>query len=114
MLFGLAASCSIYPALAAQHGWFNIVGLSLIGIMTFGPDALMTGAGAMDIGSQKAAGMASGIINGVGSIGAALSPVLVATVSESKLGWDGLFPIFMIFSIIAALLMATRWNEGKV
>jgi sugar phosphate permease len=114
MLFGLAGSCFIYPSLAEQQGWLNIVGLSLIGIMTFGPDALMTGAGAMDIGSQKAAGMAAGIINGIGSIGAALSPLLVAKVTDSRLGWDGLFPIFMIFSVIAALLMATRWNEGKV
>lgn len=113
MLFGLAVACFIYPSLAAQKGLLNILGLSLIGIMTFGPDALMTGAGAMDIGSQKAAGMAAGIINGIGSIGAALSPILVATVSGSRFGWDGLFPIFMIFSIIAALLMATRWNEGK-
>jgi len=104
----------MYPSLAAQKGWLNIAGLSLIGFMTFGPDALMTGAGAMDIGSQKAAGMASGIINGIGSIGAALSPFLVATVSESSWGWDGLFPIFTIFSVIAALLMATHWNEGKL
>jgi len=114
MLFGLAGSCFIYPTLAAQQGWLNIVGLSLIGIMTFGPDSLMTGAGAMDIGSQKAAGMAAGIINGIGSVGAALSPILVATVTDSSYGWDGLFPIFMIFSVIAGLLMATRWNEGKV
>ena len=114
MLFGLAAACFIYPSLAAQKGWLNIAGLSFIGIMTFGPDALMTGAGAMDIGSQKAAGMASGIINGIGSIGAALSPILVAKVSESSLGWDGLFPIFMIFSVVAGLLMATNWNEGKL
>lgn len=114
MLFCLAAAFFIYPSLAAQKGLFNIIGLFLIGIMTFGPDSLMTGAGAMDIGSQKAAGMAAGIINGIGSIGAALSPILVATVSESKYGWDGLFPIFTIFSLIAAILMATHWNEGKV
>ena len=114
MLFGLAVACFVYPSLAAQKGLFNIFGLSIIGIMTFGPDALMTGAGAMDIGSQKAAGMAAGIINGIGSIGAALSPVLVALVSESRYGWDGLFPLFTIFSVIAGLLMATRWNEGKV
>jgi sugar phosphate permease len=113
MLFGLAIACFIYPSLAAQKGWLNILGLSFIGIMTFGPDALMTAAGAMDIGSQKAAGMAAGIINGIGSIGAALSPFLVAIVSESSLGWDGLFPIFMVFSVIAALLMATQWNVGK-
>ena len=114
MLFGLAVACFIYPSLAEQEGWLNVAGLSLIGIMTFGPDALMTGAGAMDIGSQKAAGMASGIINGIGSIGAALSPILVAKVSESSLGWDGLFPIFMVFSVVAALLMATSWNEGML
>ena len=112
MLFGLAIACFIYPSLAAEKGWLNILGLSLIGIMTFGPDALMTAAGAMDIGSQKAAGMAAGIINGIGSIGAALSPILVATI-ESRYGWDRIFPIFVIFSIIAALLTATRWNEGK-
>ena len=90
----------------------NIFGIDMIGAFTFGPDALMTGAGAMDIGSQKAAGMAAGFINGMGSVGQLFSALVVAYISESRFGWDGVFYLFVVFALIGAALMATRWNYG--
>ncbi|MCP4643082.1 MAG: MFS transporter, partial [bacterium] len=112
MLFALAVAFFLYPVLGKMGLMFNIAGISFIGFMTYGPDALMTGAGAMDIGSQKAAGMAAGFINGMGSIGQMLSPLVVAYVSASRFGWNGLYYTFAAFSVIGALLMAARWNDG--
>jgi len=113
MLLGLAGSFFIYPQLGDISLTVNVIGISLIGIMTFGPDALMTSAGAMDIGSQRGAGLAAGFINGMGSAGQVLSPLIVAYGSESKYGWNGIFYMFVVFSLIAAALMASKWNYGK-
>ncbi|MCH7958766.1 MAG: MFS transporter [Candidatus Hydrogenedentes bacterium] len=114
MLLGLAAACYIYPSLGSLGLWWNVAGIAFIGAMTFGPDALMTGAAAMDIGSQRAAGLASGFINGMGSVGQIFSPLVVAYVSESRFGWNGLFALLGVLSLIAAALMATKWNYGLV
>jgi len=45
------------------------IAIAVIGFCLFGPDALMSGVGAMDVGSRKTAVAATGIINGMGSAG---------------------------------------------
>ena len=112
MLFGLAAACLIQPRFAAMGMFWNAVGIGLIGIMTFGPDAIMSGPAAQDLGSQRGAAMATGIINGMGSFGQIVSPWLVTFVAKSRFGWDGIFYIFVILAIISGTSMATLWNYG--
>ena len=112
MLLCLAGACYLYPQVAPV-GWFaNVAGLALIGFMTFGPDSLMTGAAAMDMGGPKASGLAAGFINGMGSVGQIFSPLIVAYVADSEYGWNGVFYLFVIMSLIGAALMATKWNYG--
>ncbi len=112
MLLGLSAALFLYPVMGHMGSAMNIAGICLIGILTFGPDALMSGAAAMDLGSQEAAGMASGVINGLGSAGQAVSPLIVAALSQGALGWNGLFTLFALASLAAAGLMALKWNDG--
>ena len=71
----------------------------------------MSGAAAMDIGSQRGAATAAGVINGMGSVGQLISPLLVAYVADS-MGWNSLFYLFVVFSLISAGLLATKWNYG--
>ena len=77
--------------------------------MTYGPDTLMSGAAAQDVGSQEGAGTAAGFIDGVGSMGQLFSPYIVALVAE-RFGWDALFYLFVIFSVIGGGLLAIKWN----
>jgi OPA family glycerol-3-phosphate transporter-like MFS transporter len=111
MLLGLALILLLHPTLSQYGMLVNAISIGIIGIMTYGPDALMSGAAAMDIGSQRGAATAAGVINGMGSIGQLLSPLLVAHVAES-MGWNRLFYIFVVFSLISAGLLATKWNYG--
>ena len=79
MLFGMVIGCVILywaGTIAGSEAFTETMvlfacgaGLSMIGFMLFGPDSLLTGAGAMDLGSKKSALAAAGIINGMGSIG---------------------------------------------
>ncbi len=111
MLLGLALILLLHPTLSQMGMWINAISIGIIGIMTYGPDALMSGAAAMDIGSQRGAATAAGVINGMGSVGQLISPLLVAYVADS-MGWNSLFYLFVVFSLISAGLLATKWNYG--
>ena len=111
MLVGLALILLAHPTLSQMGMLVNAISIGIIGIMTYGPDALMSGAAAMDIGSQRGAATAAGVINGMGSIGQLISPLLVAYVADN-MGWDSLFYMFVVFSLISAALLATKWNYG--
>jgi OPA family sugar phosphate sensor protein UhpC-like MFS transporter len=110
MMWGLALVSLIHPTLASLGHLGNGIGIALLGMMTYGPDTLMSGAAAQDTGSAQFAATTAGAINGVGSVGQLLSPYLVSYVSE-KYGWDQLFYLFVVFALAGGGLLATRWNR---
>ncbi|MBA4409390.1 MAG: MFS transporter [Bacteroidota bacterium] len=112
MLFGLAFVLFLQPHLSPLGIVPTIFSIGLIGFFTYGPDSLMSGAAAMDMGKNHGAALAAGLINGVGSAGQLLSPFAVAFVSD-QYGWDALFRLFVIVALIAALLLILKWNYGK-
>lgn len=112
MLFGLGLLCFLQPYLSQISITATLICIGLIGLMTFGPDSLISGAAAIDIGGRDGAATAAGIINGVGSCGQLLSPFAVAYIAD-KYGWDALFQTFVVLSVIAALLTLIKWNYTK-
>jgi sugar phosphate permease len=108
-MWGVAIFCIFHPRLAAWSHLGNAIGISMIGFFTYGPDSLMSGAAAIDASSPKAAGLAAGVINGVGSIGQIFSGLLVAYMSI-KFGWDSLFYFLATIAFIAGCLLAVKWN----
>jgi OPA family glycerol-3-phosphate transporter-like MFS transporter len=63
----------------------------------------------MDVGGKKGAGMAAGIINGMGSIGQMFSGFIVVAISQA-FGWENLFYFFVLMSILGGGLAALKWN----
>ena len=109
MLGGLGIVMLLEPALA-HAGLVGIaVAISLAGVLSYGPDTLLSGAGAQDVGGVKAAGSASGLIDGIGHLGALLSPYVVVFVSKAY-GWDLLFVVFAVAAFIAAAVLLPMWN----
>lgn len=79
MTIGLVVSAGLLWGVGMSSALaFGII-LGFIGFTSMGPDSLLSGAAAMDTGSQKRAAIAAGIINGCGSIG----PI----VQEPVIGW---------------------------
>ena len=109
MLWGLALTSLILPKLSTMGHFWTAVGISLVGIMTYGPDTLMSGAAAQDVGSKEGAATASGFIDGIGHLGMIVSPFVVAFVT-AHYSWDILFYLFVVLSLIAGGMLATRWN----
>ena len=87
-------------------------GLLGIGFLLFAPDSLISATAAIDFGSQKGSGTAAGLINGIGSIGAALGGYLPAllTSDEDITNWTLVFRILACFVLAAGLLLIPRWN----
>jgi OPA family sugar phosphate sensor protein UhpC-like MFS transporter len=83
--------------------------LFVIGFLLYGPDALISGACAVDFGTKKGASSAAGLINGLGSTGQILGMSLPGVIS-ARYGWVGLFVCFGAFILIAALLLLPKWN----
>ena len=109
-LLGLGAAVLAYQSLGHWGMGWNIFLLSAVGFLLFGPDSLLSGTMSQEIGGARATARVAGIINGMGSLGATLSPLLVAWISES-FGWALLFYGFVFLTVIASGLL---WNAQRL
>jgi sugar phosphate permease len=109
MLCGLGIVMLFEPALSKYGLVGTAIAISLAGIFSFGPDTLLSGAGAQDIGEPKAAATASGLVDGIGHLGAIFSPYVVIYVSE-HFGWDRLFVVLASAAFLAGAVLLPIWN----
>ena len=82
-IVGMILSCGLLYTVGSQGVMLFAVCMTLIGFSLYGPDALMSGAGAMDVGSAKKAVVAAGVINGMGSFGGVLQEVILGRVLKN-------------------------------
>ncbi len=90
-------------------GWMLGGCLFLIGFLTYAPDSLVSGTAAVDFGTKKGASTASGLINGAGSVGAIVGGTLPGLLVK-QWGWQGVFTALAAAVLLAALLLAPKWN----
>jgi sugar phosphate permease len=111
-LIGLAIALFAYTSLARHGIWLNAVGLACIGALLFGPDALLSGAAAQDAGGVRAAATATGMVNGLGSVGAIVESFVVPHVS-GRYGWSALFPMLVLLALGAAGALGPSVLRGR-
>ncbi len=80
--------------------------LFAIGLTLYGADSMISGAAAVDFGTAKGAGTATGFINGCGSIGAIFGGLL-----PGYLETETLFYGFAGCAALAMLLLLPSWNR---
>ncbi|XP_007950301.1 glucose-6-phosphate exchanger SLC37A2 [Orycteropus afer afer] len=118
---GRATTCCVMLILAApmmflynhigQSGMTSsIVMLIICGALVNGPYALITTAVSADLGTHqslkgnaKALSTVSAIIDGTGSVGAALGPLLAGLISPT--GWNNVFYMLILADILACLFL---------
>jgi OPA family sugar phosphate sensor protein UhpC-like MFS transporter len=103
-LLGLCGALLAYTPLSAHGVAMNALGLAAIGALLFGPDALLSGAAAQDAGGPYAAAAATGLVNGVGSIGGMFAGLAIPQISKA-LGWTALFPSLVALALLSALVL---------
>ncbi|XP_058180927.1 putative glycerol-3-phosphate transporter 5 [Rhododendron vialii] len=104
----------------------NVTLMFLSGLLVNGPYSLITTAVSADLGTQslikgnsRALATVSAIIDGTGSVGAALGPLLAGYISTR--GWNSVFSMLTVSISIAAMLLIhvvkaeikEKMNEGK-
>jgi sugar phosphate permease len=95
--------CLVHPLLAASGFWGMVLSISLLGILIHGADMLVSGMAVLDTVPREQHGRAVGFVNGIGSIGQALSPLL-ATLFVAHFGWNKLFDLFVFFTLISGAI----------
>jgi sugar phosphate permease len=105
--FGVVA---LLPALFPHPGYvMTAIGIGLAGLLTYGPDTLLSGAAAQDVGNGIATATSAGLIDGIGHLGSLLSPYLVVLVS-GRYGWNMLFLIFSGAAFLSAISLIPIWR----
>ncbi len=112
-LLGLAGALWLYTRLDLTGWAANVAGLALIGALLFGPDTLLSGAAAQDLGGAEAAATATGFVNGLGSLGAVLQGFITVALSQA-FGWEALFLVFVGLSVLAAAVLFAAQLAGHL
>jgi len=117
MLFGAGPMLFIYRFFANANLHMNIFLMILTGVLVNGPYALITTAVSANLGTHpclqgntKAMATVTAIIDGTGSMGAALGPLLTGIISPT--GWDNVFFMLIAADVLAAILLGRQvWFE---
>jgi len=105
----LALALALYGRVAPLGLAINFAAMALVGFCLFGPDALISGVAAQDLGGPLAAATVAGVINGCGSIGAIAQGPLVAGVSE-RFGWQAVFQALMVLAAVSSVGLGAVWR----
>ncbi|HZX97392.1 MAG TPA: MFS transporter [Myxococcales bacterium] len=107
----LALSLALYGRVAGVGLWTNFAAMALVGFCLFGPDSLISGVAAQDLGGPQAAATVAGFINGCGSVGAIAQGALVAGVS-ARFGWQAVFQVLMLLAVLSSIALGAVWKLG--
>lgn len=117
MMIAMTVSTALLMALGSTSVGVFAALLGLVGFTLYGPDALLTSAGAIDIGTKRAAVFTTAFISGFGSLGAIVQELVIARAYDAKKGELG--PIFeMLFGSAAlatlfCIVLVLRDRRGK-
>jgi sugar phosphate permease len=98
-----------YSRLGSSSTSVDVLVFALVGALLFGPDSMLSGAAAQDLGGTAAPAMAVGFVNGLGSFGSVLQGLIVPPIAAA-FGWKALFPALSLFALgaVVALLPTLR------
>ncbi|KVH89773.1 Major facilitator superfamily [Cynara cardunculus var. scolymus] len=110
-MYAAIPSMLVYRTYGNISKTMNAVLMMIAGLFVNGPYALITTAVSADLGTHsslkgdsRALATVTAIIDGTGSMGAALGPLLTGFLSTK--GWDAVFAMLMIGACIAGLLLS--------
>jgi len=86
--------------------------LGLVGFMMLGPDSLLSGTAAMDVSSKEMAVVATGIINGLGSIGPVIQELVIGYL-KTNYGPDSVFLLLVFIAATGVVGTGILWSYCK-
>ncbi|MBP6633685.1 MAG: MFS transporter [Kofleriaceae bacterium] len=115
MMLGMVVATALLFALRESGVAVFILMLGLVGFTLYGPDALLSGAGAVDIGGRRLATFAAAFISGIGSLGPVVQEVMIGKLYDKKTGELGpvLIVLFVSATLAAAFCAALVWRNRR-
>jgi len=110
-LFILGFLALIQPLISTLGWWVSAISIAAMGLLVYAVDALMVSVATLESVPLACSARAIAAVNGSGSVGQMLSPILVTWFARHY-GWDNLFNLFLVTSLTAAAIVARRWNDG--
>ena len=114
MTAGMMLAFLFLALVGTRSVWLFAIGLSLCGFMLMGPDSLLAGVGAIDVGGRKGAIVAAGMINGLGSIGPIFQEEIIGWILNRH-GFDAIFTMLVgmgAVGILGTLFLSFRSRKG--
>jgi sugar phosphate permease len=118
VIFWMTVGCFVFTSAMWLVGLSSpvlfVVLLGLIGFTAMGPDSLLSGACAMDVGSRRQAALAAGVINGFGSIGPILQEPVIGWLKQTR-GLDAVFLLLVgvVFLTTVATGLLARYERRR-
>jgi sugar phosphate permease len=112
LLFGLGCLSLLQPMIANLGWWASAVSICTMGLMVYAVDALMVSITVLESVPLACSARAIAAVNGAGSIGQMFAPLLVTWFAHHY-GWDNIFNPFLVTCMIAAVIVAPRWNDSS-
>ncbi len=115
MMLGMTAACGALMLFGGLGVGVFAGLLALVGFTLYGPDALMTGAGAIDVGSRRAATFTAAMISGFGSLGPIVQELVIGRMYDAKGGdLSGVFALLFGSALLAATFCAVLvWRNRR-
>ena len=92
--------------------WLFAALLGAVGFMLMGPDSLLSGTAAMEVGSKEFAVVASGIINGLGSIGPVVQEEVIGYL-KGAYGVDAVLLLLVGIAAVAVVGTFLLWRSSR-
>ena len=112
MTVGMTLAFLFLGTIGLNSVWMFGIGLSLCGFMLMGPDSLLSGVGAIDVGGRKQAVIAAGIINGLGSIGPIIQEEVIGYLLDHH-GYDEVFTVLVAVSAVGIAGSLYLWHRSR-
>jgi sugar phosphate permease len=110
MLFALAFMTMLQPLVSVLGYWAVAINISTLGLLIYGTDSLMVSTCVLESVQYEESARAAAFVNGIGSIGQMLSPLLIVYFAHRH-GWNNLFNFFMATALISGLILARNWSR---
>ncbi len=111
-IVAMTAGCAMLYLLGTQNLTMFAISIGAVGFFLYGPDALMTGAGAIEAGSVKSAAKAAGVINGMGSLGSVAQEfILGSIIKDGAVGTT--FAALVVSAVAAAALLGVLLMRNR-
>jgi sugar phosphate permease len=107
LMFLLAIICVFASHLGLESSDWRIgVVIALLGFMIYGADTILVGAATQDAARLEHMGTLAGVVDGAGSLGQVLSPLLIVFVSE-RFGWPSVFQALAMAAVACSILLVS-------